>query len=49
MAELIPRVGPILVGLHHRLILVIPELSETAVFSVFVTKPKRFQYSTQNK
>ena len=34
MAELIPRVGPILVGLHHRLILVIPELSETAIFSV---------------
>ena len=39
MAKLIPRVGASFVGLHHRLILVIPVLSETAVFSVDVTKP----------
>ena len=44
MAELIRRVGHILVGLHLRLILVIPEPSDTAIFSVFVTKPNRFQY-----
>ena len=43
MAELIRRVGHILVGLHLRLILVIPEPSETAIFSVFVTKPNRSQ------
>ena len=41
MAELILRVGASLVGLHHRLILVIPVLSETALFSVDVTKPNR--------
>ena len=33
--------GP--VGLHHRLILVIPVLSKTALFSLDVTKPNRFQ------
>ena len=44
MVELIPRVGHILVGLHHRLILVIPVLSETAFFSVFVTKPNKSQH-----
>ena len=43
MAELIRRVGHILVGLHHRLILVIPVLSKTALFSLDVTKPNRFQ------
>ena len=41
MAELIRRVGANLVGLHHRLILVIPELSETVFFSVPITKPNR--------
>ena len=49
MAELILRVGGNLVGLHHRLILVIPGLSETTVFSVSVAKPNRFQYIIQNK
>ena len=49
MAELIPRVGAILVGLPLRLILVIPEPSKTAIFSVFVTKPNRSQYIIQNK
>ena len=49
MAELIPRVGAILVGLPLRLILVNPEPSETAIFSVFVTKPNRSQYIIQNK
>ena len=39
MAEWFPRVGASFVGLHHRLILVIPVLSETAIFSVDVTKP----------
>ena len=36
MAELIRQVGASLVGFHHRLILVIPVLSETALFSVDV-------------
>ena len=44
MAKLIRRVGHRLVGLDHRLILVIPVLSETAFFSVFVTKPNRSQH-----
>ena len=44
MAEWFPRVGASFVGLHHRLILVIPVLSETAVFSVDVTKPNRSQH-----
>ena len=48
MAELIRRVGHILVGLHLRLILVIPEPSETAIFSVFVTKPNRSQRLVQS-
>ena len=43
MAEWIPRVGASHVGLHHRLILVIPVLSKTALFSLDVTKPNRFQ------
>ena len=49
MAKLIPRVGARLVGLHHRLILVIPELSKTAFFLVSVTKPNRSQYIIQIK
>ena len=49
MARSIPRVGGILVGLPLRLVLVIPEPSETAIFSVFVTKPNRSQYIIQNK
>ena len=44
MAELIPRVGANLVGVHHRLLLVIPELSEIAVFSVADTKPNGSQH-----
>ena len=43
MAEWIPRVGASHVGLHHRLILVIPVLSKTALFSLDVIKPNRFQ------
>ena len=43
MAEWIPRVGASHVGLHHRLILVIPVLSKTALFSLDVAKPNRFQ------
>ena len=35
---------------HHRLILVIPELSETVFYqTVSVTKPNRSQYIIQNK
>ena len=41
LVELIPRVGANLVGVHPRLLLVIPVLSEIAVFSVAVTKPNR--------
>ena len=44
MAKLIPRVGANLVGLPHRLLLVIPVPSEIAVFSVAVTKPNRSQH-----
>ena len=44
MAEWIPRVGASHVGLHHRLILVIPVLSETAIFSVDITKPNRSKH-----
>ena len=43
MAEWIPRVGASHVGLHHRLILLVPVLSKTALFSLVVTKPNRFQ------
>ena len=49
MVKLIPRVGTNLVDLHHRLILVIPELTDTTNFSVSVTKPNRSQYNIQNK
>ena len=49
MVKLIPRVGTNLVDLHHRLILVIPELTDTTIFSVSVTKPNRSQYNIQNK
>ena len=49
IAGLIPRVGGNLVGLHHCLILVTPELNESTIFSVSVTKPNRSQYNIQNK
>ena len=39
MGESIRMVGARLVGAHHRLLLVVPVLSEIAVFSVIVTKP----------
>ena len=43
MAEWIPRVGASHDRLHHRLNLVVPVLSKTALFSLDVTKPNRFQ------
>ena len=45
MAEWIPRVGASHVGLHHRLILVVPVLSKTALFSLDLTKLNRSQHN----
>ena len=48
MAKLFPRVGDLLVGLHLHLILVVPELSKTAVFSQCLL-PNPIDLSTVHK